>query len=45
MCQAVIYHLYDIKCNSKYLSHDDRKSIVQYNTIQYPLFNVVNVLS
>ena len=27
MCQAVIYHLYNIKCNSKYLSYDDRKSI------------------
>ena len=29
MCQAVSYHLYNIKCNSKYLSYDDGKSIVQ----------------
>ena len=28
-CQAVIYHLYNIKHISRYLSHDDRKSIVQ----------------
>ena len=28
-CQAVIYHLYNIKRISRYLSHDDRKSIVQ----------------
>ena len=29
MCQAVSYHLYNIECNSKYLSYDDGKSIVQ----------------
>ena len=28
-CQAAIYHLYNIKRISRYLSYDDRKSIVQ----------------
>ena len=28
-CQAAIYHLYHIKRISRYLSYDDRKSIVQ----------------
>ena len=28
-CQAAIYHLYNIKRISKYLSYDDRKSIVR----------------
>ena len=28
-CQAAIYHLYNIKRITRYLSHDDRKSIVQ----------------
>ena len=28
-CQALIYHMYNIKCNSKYLRYDDGKSIVQ----------------
>ena len=28
-CQAAIYHPYNIKRISKYLSYDDRKSIVQ----------------
>ena len=28
-CQALIYHMYNIKCNSKYLRYDDGKFIVQ----------------
>ena len=28
-CQAAIYHLYNIKRITRYLSYDDRKSIVQ----------------
>ena len=28
-CQAAIYHLYNIKRISRYLSYDDRKSMIQ----------------